>query len=103
MAIKGQKFKHYPQSIKMEAIRLHEKMGWSYRRITEHFEIHDSGRVKVWVQKYRQQGAEGLTDKRGNPHRAETEHGRKVRGLEMEVAILKKWLEILNGEGDRRQ
>jgi len=28
----------------------------------------------------------------------ETEEERKVRGLEMEVEVLKKWLEILNKE-----
>lgn len=47
MAIKGQKFKHYPESIKKEAIRLHVEEGWPYRKITEHFGIQDSDRVKM--------------------------------------------------------
>lgn len=101
MANKGQKFKHYPVSMKLEAIQLHEKEGWTYRKITEHFGIHDEGRVKVWVRKFRKFGAEGLTDGRGNPHRLETEQDRKVRRLEMEVEVLKKWFEILNREGRR--
>ena len=97
MAIKGQKFNHYPESIKKEAIRLHLEEGWSYRKITEHFGIYDPGRVKVWVKKFRQQGEESCKDGRGNPFRVETERDRKVRHLEMEVEVLKKCLEILNG------
>lgn len=101
MAIKGQKFKHYPTSMKIEAIQLHEKEGWSYRKITEHFGIQDAGRVKVWVRKFRKLGEDGLKDSRGNPHRSETEQDRKVRRLEMEVDVLKKWFEILNREGSK--
>jgi transposase len=43
MAIKGQKFKTYSDKIKKEAIRLHVKERWTYRKITEHFEIQDQG------------------------------------------------------------
>jgi transposase len=99
MATKGQKYKHYPISMKLEAIRLHEEEGWSYRKITGHFGIQDADRVKVWVRKFRKLGEVGLHDRRGNPSRSETEQDRKVRRLEMEVEVLKKWLEILNREG----
>ena len=37
MAIKGQKFNSYPESVKVEAIRLHIEESWTYRQITEHF------------------------------------------------------------------
>jgi len=99
MAIKGQKFKHYPKSLKLEAIRLHVEEGWSYRKITEHLGIQDKDRVKVWMRKYRQNGIAAFEEKRGNPHRVETEQERELRRLQLEVDVLKKWLQILNREG----
>jgi transposase-like protein len=101
MAIKGQKFKHYPESLKAEAIRLHMVEGWSYRKISEHLGIQDRDRVKVWMRKYRRQGASAFEDKRGNPFRAETEQERELRRLQLEIDVLKKWLQILNREGCR--
>lgn len=99
MAVKGQKFKHYPQSLKVEAIRLHIEEGWSYRKITEHLGIQDKDRVKRWMRRYRECGADSFEDKRGNPFRAETEQERELRRLQLEVDVLKKWLQILNREG----
>lgn len=99
MAIKGQKFKHYPESLKREAIRLHLEEKWSYRKITEHLNIQDRDRVKVWMRKYRKNGTTVFEDRRGNPHRVETEQQRELRRLQMEVDVLKKWLQILNREG----
>ena len=48
MAIKGQKFQHYPVSVKSEAIRLHVEEKWTYRKITQHLGNHDTDRVKKW-------------------------------------------------------
>ncbi|RAV07648.1 helix-turn-helix domain-containing protein [Paenibacillus contaminans] len=101
MAIKGQKFKHYPESLKVEAIRLHIEDGWSYRKITEHLGIHDKDRVKRWMRRYRECGITGFKDMRGNPSRIETEQERQIRRLQFEVDVLKKWLQILNREGCR--
>ena len=98
-AKKGQKFKHYPESLKLEAIRLHVDEGWSYSKITDHLELHDKNRVKVWMRKYREKGATALEDRRGDPHRVETEQERELRRLYLEVDVLKKWLQILNREG----
>lgn len=53
MAIKGQKFKHYPETMKVEAMRLHIEEGWTYRQITEHFGIHDKDRMKQWMRTFR--------------------------------------------------
>lgn len=55
-AKKGQKFKHYPESLKVEAIRLHVDEGWGYSKITTHLDVHDKNRVKVWMKKYREKG-----------------------------------------------
>lgn len=98
MAVKGQKFKTYPESLKREAIRLHVEEKWSHREVAVHLGINDLNRVKLWVRRYREKGEELFIDRRGNPHRTETEEVRKVRRLEMEVDVLKKWLEILNKE-----
>ncbi|ERM16379.1 helix-turn-helix domain-containing protein, partial [Brevibacillus laterosporus] len=65
MAVKGQKFKSYPESLKMEAIRLHIEERWTYKQIVEHLEIQDKDRLKKWMRKYRQQGEFGLLDRRG--------------------------------------
>lgn len=99
MAIKGQKFRHYPESVKREAIRLHEEEKWTYRKITQHLGIHDADRVKKWMAKYRQEGERVFEDRRGNPFRKKTEEYRYIKRLEMEVEVLKKWLQILNREG----
>lgn len=99
MAVKGQKFKHYPESLKLEAVRLHVEEGWSYREIVEHLGIQDKDRVKVWMRKYRAKGMAAFEDRRGNPFRAETVQDREIRRLQLEVDVLKKWLQILNQEG----
>jgi transposase-like protein len=98
MAKKGQKFQHYPESVKREAIRLHLEEKWTYRKITEHLGIHDKDRVKKWMRKYREEGERVFEDRRGNPFRESTEEYRYIRRLEMENAVLKKWLAILNQE-----
>lgn len=98
MSIKGKKFKHYPESIKTEAIRLHVVEGWSYREITEHLAIYDKDRVKKWMRKYRESGEESFKDGRGGPFRTETEQERLIRQLQLEVEVLKKWLQILSRE-----
>jgi transposase len=97
LAIKGQKFKHYPESLKREAMRLHVEERWSRKKVAVHLGI-DEDRVKKWARKLRRKGEELYIDRRGNPHRAETEETRNIRRLEMEVDVLKKWLEILNKE-----
>lgn len=98
-AKKGQKFKHYPESLKLEAIRLHVDEGWNYRKIADHLEVQDKDRIKVWMRKYRDMGPAAFKDKRGDPHRVETEQERELRRLHLEVDVLKKWLQILNREG----
>ncbi|RAP30406.1 hypothetical protein C2W64_01602 [Brevibacillus laterosporus] len=64
MAIKGQKFRSYPESLKLEAVRLHLNEKWTHKQIAEHLGINDKDRVKVWMRKYRKQGEFGLLDQR---------------------------------------
>ncbi|OZQ57506.1 transposase [Paenibacillus sp. VTT E-133280] len=93
MTIKGQKFKTYSDEIKKEAIRLHVEERWTYRKITEHFEIHDRGRVKKWMKKYRELGEFGLLDQRGRREEY-IDQDRYVQKLKRENEMLKKCLEI---------
>ncbi|QOS98426.1 transposase [Brevibacterium sp. JNUCC-42] len=52
MAIKGQKFRSYPESLKLEAVRLHLDEKWTHKQIAEHLGINDKDCVKVWMRKY---------------------------------------------------
>jgi transposase-like protein len=97
MAIKGQKFKTYSEDVKKEAIRLHIEDNWSYRKITEHFEIQDKGRVKKWMRKYKQLGEFGLLDQRGRREEYIDEN-RHVKTLKRENDMLKKCLKIWKQE-----
>ncbi|HBS46800.1 MAG TPA: helix-turn-helix domain-containing protein [Paenibacillus sp.] len=93
MEIKGQEFKTYSDEVKKEAIRLHVEERWTYRKITEHFEIHDQGRVKKWMKKYRELGEFGLLDQRGR-RKEYIDQDRYVQKLKRENEMLKKCLEI---------
>ncbi|AIG26124.1 transposase [Brevibacillus laterosporus] len=59
MTDKGQKFKSYPESLKMEDVLLHMEKRGMYK-----LEIQDKDRLKKWMRKYRQQGVFGLLDRR---------------------------------------
>ncbi|WP_111619541.1 helix-turn-helix domain-containing protein [Paenibacillus pabuli] len=48
------------------ALHLHLVEGWTYGKINEHLGIHDPGRMKRWMRKYREQGEFGLMDQRGS-------------------------------------
>jgi len=53
---------------------------------------------EVDISKDREEGECVFEDRRGNPFRESTEEYRYIRRLEMENAVLKKWLAILNQE-----
>ncbi|MED1954929.1 helix-turn-helix domain-containing protein [Brevibacillus centrosporus] len=101
MAMKGQKYKSYPESMKMEAIRLHLEEKWTYRQITEHFGIQDKDRVKKWMKKYKQLGEFGFLDQRGR-RQAYIDQDRYVQQLRRENHMLKKCWEIWMREVQHR-
>ena len=70
-------------------------MRGSYSNITDHLKVHDKKPAKVWIRKYQEKGVASIEDKRGDPHRAETEQGRELRRLYEEEDVLKKWLQNL--------
>jgi transposase len=93
MAKKGQKFQTYTFEMKLEAVKMKEA-GYTNAQINEKLGIKDKDRLKVWWRKYKKDGEAGLIDSREYK-----DQDRYVRKLEMENAILKKYLEILNKEG----
>jgi len=97
MAIKGQTFKSYSEEVKKEAVRLHLEEKWTYRQITEHFDIHDKDRVKKWMRKYRELGEFGLLDQRGRREEY-IDQDRYVKQLKRENDALKKCLKIWTQE-----
>ncbi|MDN4602070.1 helix-turn-helix domain-containing protein [Paenibacillus sp. F6_3S_P_1C] len=101
MAIKGQKFNTYSEKIKKEAIRLHIVEGWTYRKINEHLGIHDPGRMKRWMRKYREQGEFGLMDQRGR-RKEYMDQDRYVQNLKRENELLKKCLVTWKEEANKR-
>jgi transposase len=101
MAEKGQKFKTYPLELKKEAIRFHVEEKWTYRQITDHFQIQDADRVKKWMQKYRKQGEFGLLDQRGRRNEY-VDSDRQLQALKRENELLKKCLTIWR-EGKRKR
>lgn len=92
----GQKgMRHYPIATKLEAVRLYQEEGKSYKEITELLEIVDSGRVKKWLRDYRRKGENAFrrvpgSYKGGRPPKRENVEAYMAR-LEMENDLLKKF------------
>lgn len=96
MAKKGQKHVTYSFETKKKAIEM-RLQGMTKARIAEELGIADVGRLKVWMRRYKQMGEFGLTDSRGR-RKEYIDENRYVKRLEMENAILKKWLAITKAE-----
>lgn len=92
----------YPISIKIEAVKMHLEEGKTKNEVLKHFNILNKSQLEFWCRKYREIGAIGLvTKKRGRPKKGEisapksTEEPlwKKVKRLEMENDLLKKFQE----------
>ena len=96
MAKKGQKFVTYSFEIKKKAIEM-RLQGMTKQKVAEVLGIVDLDRLKVWMRRFKQMGDFGLMDHRGKPKQY-IDEDRYVRRLEMENAVLKKWLAITKAE-----
>lgn len=89
--------KHYPSSIKEQAIRMHVEEGLTIREITKRLGILDEQRVNKWCIKYRREGmlAVQYTPK-GRPRKsARTEQEQlhyELKRLKMENELLRSFL-----------
>ncbi len=93
---KGQKLMTYSFELKKQAIEM-RLQGMTKKKVAELLEIEDVGRLKVWMRRYNQMGDFGLMEHRGKRKEYVTED-RYVKRLELENAVLKKWLAITKAE-----
>jgi transposase len=100
MARKGQKFKTYSFELKKKAVEM-RLQGIPKAKVAEELGIQDISRLKVWMRKYRKEGFSGLVDRRGRRKEHKEDLERRLKWLEMENEVLKKWFEILTREGKR--
>jgi transposase len=100
MARKGQKFKTYSFELKKKAVEM-RLQGIPKAKVAEELGIQDISRLKVWMRKYRKEGFSGLVDRRGRRKEYKEDLERRLKWLEMENEVLKKWFEILTREGKR--
>jgi transposase len=89
--------KHYPVSIKEQAIRMHFEDGLTYKEITNILGITDEQRVNKWCIKYRKEGLSSLqSQSKGRPHknkRTEQENlNSEIARLKMENQLLRNFL-----------
>lgn len=85
--------KHYPVSIKEQAIRMHFEDKLSCKEITNILGIVDEQRVNKWCIKYRKEGLSGLqSQSRGRPRKIERTEQEQ---LQFEIARLKMENELL--------
>ena len=63
MAKKGQTFVSYSLDTKIKAVEM-RLQGLTKKQVAEELNIHDIGRLKVWMRKYRESGVAGLIDHR---------------------------------------
>gem|GEM_PF-1445469 len=96
MGKKEQKYQTYSFETKKRAIEL-RLQGMTKQKVAEVLGIADVGRLKVWMRRFNQMGDFGLTDTRGK-RKDYTNENSYVRRLEMENAVLKKWLAITKAE-----
>jgi transposase-like protein len=82
--------KDYPLETKLEAIRLREEEGLTFKEITEKLEIRDPRRASAWLNIYRKEGKEGLKKpRRGRPRKDRDSLEARIEQLEMENTLLK--------------
>ena len=96
MSIKGQKHVTYSIETKKKAVEM-RLQGMTKRQIAEILGIVDVDSIKVWTRRYKQMGDYGFVDHRGK-RKQYIDEDRYVRRLEMENAVLKKWLAITKAE-----
>jgi transposase len=95
---KGQKFNHYDEATKKEAVRLRLDEQWSYAMIMKKLGIKSKFQIHSWVTKH--QNGESFEDYRGRwskKHFSSLEEENKY--LKAQVEYLKKLNPNLHGEG----
>lgn len=90
--------KHYPTSIKEEAVRMHLEEHKSTKEVMETLGINDKWRIIKWCQRYRKYGVFDLptTKPKGRPRKHERTSSEQldyeVKQLKMENELLRNFL-----------
>lgn len=97
---KGQKLKTFSFELKKKAIEMRLE-GMGKKKVAEALGIIDVDRLKIWMRRYKQMGDFGLMESRRKKQQY-VDQERYIKRLEMENAVLKKWLEITKMEVYRK-
>ena len=82
--------KNYPVEVKLEAVRLFFEAGKTRREIAKILRLRSDTRVQRWVRQFRREGEAAFIHPLRRPRKGQDPQSR-IRQLEMEVALLKKY------------
>ena len=113
----------YSVQMKLDAVELYISTEMSLREVANHFRMNNLSQISIWLSKYRENGVEGLSGKRGRPtmkeHKSKVpdskepeakeeitmdikkllaEKDRQIRVLQIENARLKEWRRLRNAQ-----
>jgi len=90
--------KHYPQAVKLEAVRMFFEEGMTRAEITKALGLHSAGRMEVWTRQYRREGMAAFTKPIGRSGKAAESEKAELERLRMENTLLKKYHSELRKE-----
>jgi transposase len=90
--------KHYPQEVKLEAVRLFFEEGMTRAEVTKALGLRSVGRVEVWTRQYRREGIAAFTKPIGRPRKVAESEQAELERLRMENTLLKKYHSELRKE-----
>ena len=96
--------KHYDKDFRMTVVDLHLNKGWSLHQLEGEFDIHDT-QILNWCKWYKLYGTpfQQTGKVRGRPKKNFNDQSEKIKRLEMEIALLKKFNELLMVEEAKRR
>ena len=90
--------RHYPQEVKLEAVRLFFEEGMTRAEVTKTLGLRSVGRVEVWTRQYRREGVAAFTKPIGRPRKVAESEQTELERLRMENTLLKKYHSELRKE-----
>ncbi len=90
--------RHYPQEVKLEAVRLFFEEGMTRAEVTKALGLRSVGRVEVWTRQYRREGVAAFTKPIGRPRKVAESEQAELERLRMENTLLKKYHSELRKE-----
>lgn len=90
--------RHYPQEVKLEAVRLFFEEGMTRAEVTKALGLRSVGRVEVWTRQYRREGIAAFTKPIGRPRKVAESEQAELERLRMENTLLKKYHSELRKE-----